>query len=301
VSHEMWGTYSVRDHCAPRAFVADVMLYDRLVIPFPPDSAERARWAAPENNWNPDLLDRQLSILGAMARPIPWDDYRRELFRGRARAQAAASEQTSPDAFRMTRDVLLQGLPAYVTGVQAVGVYPSLEELSQEVGLEPVTGPQWLAGSMLSAVLAREFLVPDNPRRSDLDLLREAVDLAGDEDFRRKRASFWRWQREFLRDTVTDLESITAAVQDMKDLLADEQARIRRRRITTTVCYAFTLAAIGASMMVAGPLGPVVLGSAGLSVGAFVTQELRARTEQDAPPPVRMFYDARRDLLGLRR
>ena len=30
---QVWGTFSVKDHCDPGAFVAEVMLYDRLVIP----------------------------------------------------------------------------------------------------------------------------------------------------------------------------------------------------------------------------------------------------------------------------
>jgi len=222
MSHELWGTYSVKDHCEPKAFVADIMLYDRLVIPFPPDEDERHRWARPENNWNPGLLEEQLKILGDQARPIPWNVVRQQRVRDRMQAQADVSALTSRDAFRMTRDVLLADLPAYVTGVEAVSVYPSLDELSQEVGLQPSAYPEELPGGMLCAVLTREFLVPNNPKRSDLDLLREAVDLAGDSDFRRKRESFWRWQREFLRGTVTDMESITKAVDEMRDLIADE-------------------------------------------------------------------------------
>jgi hypothetical protein len=43
---EVWATYSVRDHLAPKAFVADVMLYDRLVIPVPAENDEShlAEW-----------------------------------------------------------------------------------------------------------------------------------------------------------------------------------------------------------------------------------------------------------------
>jgi hypothetical protein len=37
---ETWGTFSVTDHLGRRAFVADVILYDRLVIPVP-DAEER--------------------------------------------------------------------------------------------------------------------------------------------------------------------------------------------------------------------------------------------------------------------
>jgi hypothetical protein len=35
---ELWGTFSVRDHLVSRAFVADVLLYDQLVIPTMPEN-----------------------------------------------------------------------------------------------------------------------------------------------------------------------------------------------------------------------------------------------------------------------
>ena len=42
MARQVWGTFSVKDHCEPRAFVKVVMNYDRLVIPVPPDDEERA-------------------------------------------------------------------------------------------------------------------------------------------------------------------------------------------------------------------------------------------------------------------
>jgi hypothetical protein len=43
---EVWGTYSVADHLSARAFVADVLLYDQLVIPRPPTAEEEEKEAA---------------------------------------------------------------------------------------------------------------------------------------------------------------------------------------------------------------------------------------------------------------
>ena len=45
MAFETWGTFAVDDHLGKRAFVADVLLYDRLVIPVP-DARERERWIA---------------------------------------------------------------------------------------------------------------------------------------------------------------------------------------------------------------------------------------------------------------
>ena len=85
---ETWGTFSVTDHLGPRAFVADVILYDRLVIPVP-DAQERERWS--DLGRQPDILERKLAILNEPARrsgcperslvqPLAWtESFRKEL------------------------------------------------------------------------------------------------------------------------------------------------------------------------------------------------------------------------------
>ena len=81
---QVWGTFSVKDHCDPSAFVAEVMLYDRLVIPIPPDAGERARWES--ERWNPARLDTILEILGDRAYPVTWDASRQTSWRNRYEA-----------------------------------------------------------------------------------------------------------------------------------------------------------------------------------------------------------------------
>jgi hypothetical protein len=36
MARQIWGCYAVADHKKPKAFVADVLLYERLVVPVPP-------------------------------------------------------------------------------------------------------------------------------------------------------------------------------------------------------------------------------------------------------------------------
>jgi hypothetical protein len=64
MSTEYWATYSVKDHTAKKAFVADLMLYDRIVVPFPPDDKEAVRWE--RKGWEPKRLERLLKIIGAV-------------------------------------------------------------------------------------------------------------------------------------------------------------------------------------------------------------------------------------------
>jgi hypothetical protein len=54
---EMWGTFSVRDHAFDRAFIADVLLYDRLVIPTLPGSDAETDWPV---EWD---IKKQKSLL----------------------------------------------------------------------------------------------------------------------------------------------------------------------------------------------------------------------------------------------
>src|SRR5262252_7087198 len=124
---QVWGTFSVKDHCQPHAFVAEVMLYDRLVIPRPPDETERTRWR--EANWNPELQDRLLKILGERAYVINWDAARQASWHDRYAAGAEIAQATSDWAFAATRTELTAGLPLDVTGIQAVANYHSKEEL----------------------------------------------------------------------------------------------------------------------------------------------------------------------------
>lgn len=123
MGHEMWGAFTVRDHCLKRAFVGEVLLYDQLVIPVPPDDEpdERQRWS--REGWDHDRLDRMLAILGDLAQPVRWDTNHRQQW---ADLKDAMDGMVRDSSFRATPGVLLQGLPKYVTGVDAVANYHSL-------------------------------------------------------------------------------------------------------------------------------------------------------------------------------
>jgi hypothetical protein len=70
VDTELWGTFSVNDHGRRRAFVADVLLYDRVVIPVPDGGAEWERWT--RRGRDPKRQQALLKILDTHAVRIPW-------------------------------------------------------------------------------------------------------------------------------------------------------------------------------------------------------------------------------------
>lgn len=76
---ELWGTFSVGDHLRRRAFVSDVLLYDRLVIPTPPESdvGEQDRWR--QMGWRPARQRRLLGLLGRnRVIRVPWTEFHRQ-------------------------------------------------------------------------------------------------------------------------------------------------------------------------------------------------------------------------------
>jgi len=45
---ELWGTFAVDDHLRPRAFVAETVLFDRLIVPQPPpdNDVQHMEWVS---------------------------------------------------------------------------------------------------------------------------------------------------------------------------------------------------------------------------------------------------------------
>jgi hypothetical protein len=309
MGREVWGTYSVRDHLQEHPWAADVLLYDRLVIPVPPapdspeDPAEWARWQA--NGWQPEWQQELLTVLGDRAYPVPWTPFLRDQWSVlHTDAQAGLARQLDGEAHRPTAAnpyvatamVLGRGLPSRVTAVTAVATYRSLADLENAVALRKLNPYDPLPGGQLTVVIGREFLVPDPAEfTDDRDLLRAALDIE-DDDVRRRRAAYWRWQREFLRDGMfVDQDSIADAVVEMQDLIADEQRAVRRSRIRLVVLFALATVTAAATLL-SGPLRPVELAAAFLSVGQFGLSEAFAAQGPNEPSSAGLLITARKEL-----
>ena len=302
MGREVWGTYSVRDHLDRQPWVADVLLYDRLVIPVPPPAgspereAEWQRWDAA--GWNPGAQERLIEILGDRAFCIPWDATMRDAWEDEwnkvRTANQFTAESTTP--WVVTAGVLAGlPLPSHVTAVNAVATYRSRADLDRALELRQLVPTQLLAGGQAVAVIGREFLVPNPDDGDDTDQLRAAVEIAADSDVRRRRIAFWRWQREFLRDGNVTADAIADAVSEMADLIADEQRAIRRCRFRLATMFAFCVAT-AATGLLAGPLAPATIGGAFLSIGQFAASEAFTAAAPNQPPPSALLYDTRRQL-----
>ena len=194
----------------------------------------------------------------------------------------------------LTPNVLLANLPKDVTGVTAVPCFDTAEELSASLQMRQLKVPSSYAPpGQLAAVIGREFLVPHDDDLDDEDLLKEAVRLSSDRSFQRKRASYRRWQNEFLRDAVVlDQRAIDDAVEEMNDLIAEERAELRRSRLKFAISFAFAVGAAGISLLPT-PLEPVSQAAAFLSVGGWAIDHVPELWASE-PGPAAMCLAAQR-------
>ncbi len=308
MGREVWGTYSVRDHLREHPWAADVLLYDRLVIPVPsaPDSlddpAEWARWQ--DNGWQPERQRELLTVLGKRAVPVVWNPFLRQQWADlhddslllARQLGAEAHRPTATDPYMATAMVLGQGLPSRVTAVTAVATYRSAAELEAAVELRKLGPRDPLPAGQVVVVIGREFLTPDPGEfHDDEDLLRAALAIE-DDDVRRRRAAYWRWQREFLRDGMfVDQDSVTAAVEEMQDLIADEHRAVRRSRVRLVTLFALAAVTAGVGLLT-GPLAPATIAGAFLSVGQFAASETFNAMEPRQPSPAGLLITARKEL-----
>jgi hypothetical protein len=167
---ELWGTFAVDDHLRKRAYVAETILFDRVVVPKPPDG-DRERWKKWVNEgWRPEQLQRVIGELGELAIAVPWTQQHEDRWRKAVDAaggaeslmrlgQAAASDvarlmgapQDRPSS-QVTRQVLADSINEAddralyrqikdssidpTTAVEAVVGYGSLTKFQRELPLE---------------------------------------------------------------------------------------------------------------------------------------------------------------------
>jgi hypothetical protein len=120
------------------------------------------------------------------------------------------------------------------------------------------------------------------------------VELSSEPSSRRKRAAFWRWQREFLDDKgITDVSAILDAVEEMHELLEEEKTLSMKRWARTGTQFAFLVGSVTLGLL-GGPLTAVGVGGAFVSVGQFVTDKLLEQPGASPDKPVSLLRDIRK-------
>ena len=273
MARRIWGCYSVADHLEPRAFVADLLLYDRLVVPVPSED-DVTRWE--QGHWDPERQARLLGILGGFAERMEWSlplrqQFEREWSPGDAALDIdAASAQgamlgPSPvapeDAYMATRRIITEQLGGKVVqergDVRAIAVYAkpdsfnrdweltrTLPFLRRTTHLQPgvlreVAAPAPPERQHLAKVVVTRLVVPDEGR-SDEEVLSRTVELVSRNDVSARRAAFHELMASLEAEGLRD-ETVIGEVEDLLDALNEsvrrhtkaQQARMAVQVLTT--------------------------------------------------------------------
>jgi hypothetical protein len=296
-SYELWGTFSVMDHRKRGAFLSEVILYDKLVIPVPPDPAEAGspkehefaskqwdRWV--EAGWQPERQQELLKILSPVVEPVAWDfqhhvEWQIQFDEWLSRSPAARANRLGElMAGWGTGDLLLKELPAKAAGAVAVCPFDSIDELKKQIGITEQSSLRSrreasddLPGDLVSTVVGREFLVPSDPERDEFYLLKEAVDLVQDVNYREQRRAFHGAQLQFMASGHTDFDSVKGAVDAMDESLEALIQITKKRRFRSASRHGFFFMQAAADFVPGG--GTVVKGlDAAISVGRYTASDV---------------------------
>lgn len=127
---QRWAAFSVKAHRDLGSLAADILLYDRIILPVPEDDAESDRWM--RKNWAPDKLAPLVVKAAGHIIAVPWT------------AQLQREWKTRSDAMKSLDKELSYGM----TGVIYASYPPAWQEISASLqpGEQPVRKPSLLAG-----------------------------------------------------------------------------------------------------------------------------------------------------------
>jgi hypothetical protein len=306
--YELWATFSVKDHCRRGAFIAEVLLYDKLLIPVLPTEAdalspaeaavEKQRWV--DAGWQPTRQEKVVDVLADRAAPIPWTAARQAEWRESMTRLLADGRR---NGYFQTGTVLQKFAPAMARTVVGVSPAYSVQELRTKSGVRRREPEEKLPASALLAVLGYELLMPDLARVGYVKALQQAVEVARADEYRGRRRDLYDWQQRFVRSGQTDASSVEAAVNEMSRLVADlrKAAKGQSRWTNSKQSFSFLGAMAAAAVLAAPVVAPSVAagGAAVAAVGSFVVEAAgpKAAAAEPGVPAAALILSARRRLL----
>ena len=258
MSIERWGAFSVVDHKDARKLAADVLLYDRLVLPSPMDW-DRERWE--QEKWDPKGLDQRITQLGDTAIRATWDLERQKQWEEKFYALRADARDINA-ALHMTRRVLAEhGRDYRPPGVGAVEVIAAYQSEADFDALDPKSRMS-SAVSDLNFLIAQRLAIPENDDPEDA--LKRALDLRGDDTFVKRRRRFHDWQRRILSTGILAAD----AAEEIDDLVSEYNDAVRKSKGSFRVETVMLVGglSVAAAATVAG-LAPALF--AGIGIGAL--------------------------------
>jgi hypothetical protein len=291
---ERWGTFSVIDHKNAAALVPEVLLYDRLVLPTPPNDEERRCWS--EKNWDPELLFLRLKQLDDLAIRANWGLDRRKEFQtwmadlrnAQQDAQDMSQEAQEAQAYQMTRRILAQDQANIVpkgTAAVLVAAYQSENDFRDDFILEKAD--QNTEQAKLAFLLSHRFAVPveADPEKA----LEKAIALSRKREFQEKRRQLYDWQVRVIQEKIP----LEVAIQGMEKMVQSYNEAVEKASNNVYYKFAYTIAGV-ALTLAAAPPGAILAGvGALLAVVRFATFDRKPVVEAGESKPAAMFHAIR--------
>jgi hypothetical protein len=304
---ELWGTFAVDDHLRRRAFVAETVLFDRLIVPCPPpdDEEQNAEWVAA--GWQPERLKEKLALLEDLAIAVSWDKDLRAEWRNEYRSltpsaraatrmkmasgaafdakniKSSPADQPSKYVTRMVianrlneqaDDALFQRIRKIVgidptAEIESVVGYGSYAQFQKEVSIDESHPSNPLAAD--AALLVKwEFLVPEDSQLTDAELLKRAAALSRKSEFRDSRRQFHEWRRKLIAKGI----SVETAVSEMNRCLAVYNDIVAKTLWRSRVLTALQVAAVAVPLIGLKFVDPGLVGGVIFAGGAFLADKL---------------------------
>ncbi len=282
---ERWGSLSVADHIDAASLAANVLLYDRLILPVmatQPERDERAYWES--RGWNPELQRKRLDQLEELAVCRPWNSARRSRFKTRlVELKAEAHDVQNLDAYGVTRMILAQEQiverPAGVHHVDVIAAYNSSVACAHDFLLNDDTGNV----ATQAVLLTRRLASPDLKDPEELLVL--ACALSRDGGFREKRAALFDWQQL----AAAQGRPPAATVESVVEMTDAYNAAVLAATKKVYWKFAFTVFGIGLGFATGGAAGAAA--SAALSLIQFAALDRTPAIDPGRSAPAAMFHD----------
>jgi len=283
---QRWGAFSVIDHKDAAALAADVLLYDRLLLPVPPNESERQRWK--NERWDPDLQDRRLEVLGDIAEPMKWDESRQQAYS--KEMEKLRSEGKRVNGFLRTAIQLAKekeevergqvvAEPGSIQNVNVVPAYHSGKAFHGDFPVESDANKQ----AFLGHLLGQRFAVPKGDPE---EALKKSVNLAKLPEFQEHRLSMYEWQQKMIDKKVSPEE----AIEQMDAMLSKYNACVEKAVRDVYYKFGFTVFGIVLSMT-AATANPLAAGGALVTMVRFAKLETKPAISPGLNGPAAMFHD----------
>ena len=261
---QRWAAFSVRAHRDLGSLAADILLYDRVILPVPDSDAEYDRWV--RSKWAPEKLAPLVVQSAGHIIGVPWTADLQQEWKARWDAKKALGQEAS---YGLTGVTIASSSPAYEEIVanlepsdrpkrkpSLMAGFQSPAEAKAELGLEPAelakkaTEP---GGRPVDRVVAlqvqRMVYEPDIPDPEQRFLA--AVALAENPRFQEARRKLFDLEDTLYVDgwTIDDVEKkISELEEEYRDAVKDAHAQMVIRAVRTLLP--------GAAGWAVAPMGP---------------------------------------------